>query len=105
MGHKLELACGTQFPTCLLCNRLSVSVYGLSVSVPRLSCLDVTDHMAKDWETSRLDGKCPSQVSYVYDRPVCFQVRSLSVHGLSGGGVLELYHDSLGSFSRQYVTV
>ena len=39
----------TQFLACLLCNWL-------------------TDPMFEDWETSHLDGKCPSQVGNVYDR-------------------------------------
>ena len=43
--------------------------------------------MVEDWDTSRLDGKCPSQVSDVYNRPVCFQVCLVNVHGLPGGGV------------------
>ena len=57
--------------------------------------------MAEDWETSCLDGKCASQVDYVYDIPVCLQVRSVSVAGLSGGGILVLNQDRTGSFSRQ----
>ena len=43
--------------------------------------------MAEDSETSRLDGKCASQVGYVYNRPVSFQAGSVSVAGLSGDGV------------------
>ena len=31
-------------------------------------------------------------------RPVCFQVRSVSVHGLSGGGVLLLKQDRMASW-------
>ena len=57
--------------------------------------------MVEDWETSHLDGKCLSQVSYVYDRPVCFQVWLVSVVSLSGGGVLVLNQDRTASFSRQ----
>ena len=57
--------------------------------------------MPEDWKTSRLDGKCASQVGYVYDRPVCFQVWSVSVASLSGDGVLVLKQDRRGSFSRQ----
>ena len=57
--------------------------------------------MAEDWETSRLDMKCASQVGYVYDKLVSFQVWSVSVAGLSGGGVLILKQDLMGSFSRQ----
>ena len=49
-------------------------------------------------KTSRfLDGKCTSQVGSVYVRPVYFQVRSVSVAGLSGGGVLVPNHDKTGS--------
>ena len=67
-----------------------------------LSCLDVTDPMAEDWETSRLDGKCASQVGNVYHRPVFFQVRSvISVAGLSGGEFLVLKHYTMASFSKQ----
>ena len=40
------------------------------------------------------NGKCASQGGYVYDRPVCFQVWSVSVAGLSGGGVLVLNQKS-----------
>ena len=40
-------------------------------------------------------------VSYVYDRPVSFQVRLVSVASLSGDGVLVLYQDRMGSVSRQ----
>ena len=57
--------------------------------------------MVEDWETSRLDGKCPSQVGYVYDRPVCFHVQSVCVDGLSGGGVLELNQDRMAHSFRQ----
>ena len=53
--------------------------------------------------SSRLDGKCPSQVGYVYDRPVCFQVRSVIVASLSGCGVLVLNQDKTASYSRQDV--
>ena len=52
-------------------------------------------------KTSLLDRKCPSQVGYVYDRPVCFQVRSVSVYGLSGGEFLVLNQDRMTSSSRQ----
>ena len=57
--------------------------------------------MSEDWEASRLDERCASQVGYVNDRPVCFQVQSVSVAGLSGGGVLVPNQDMMGSFSRQ----
>ena len=57
--------------------------------------------MVEDWDTSHLEVKCPSQVSYVYDRPVCFQVRSFCVHCLSGGGVLVLNQDRMAGFSRK----
>ena len=57
--------------------------------------------MSKGYETFRLDGKCPSQVDYVYDRPVCLKVWSVSVAGLSGGGVLGLKQDRTGSFSSE----
>ena len=57
--------------------------------------------MVEDWETFRLDGKCPSQVINVYDRPVSFQVWSVHVSGLSGGGVLVLNNDRQASSSRQ----
>ena len=43
--------------------------------------------MIEDWETSCLDGKCASQVGNVYDRPVSFQVWTVSVDGLPGGVV------------------
>ena len=49
---------------------LSVSFYVLSSCVPDLSCCDVM----KDFETSRLDGKRPSQDLVAYERPVFFQV-------------------------------
>ena len=54
--------------------------------------------MVEDWETSRLDGKCPSQVGNVYDRPVFFQVRLVYVVGLSGSGVLVLNQDRTAFF-------
>ena len=57
--------------------------------------------MVEDWETSHPDRKCPSQVSYVYDRTVSFKARPVSVYGLSGGGVLVLNQDRMASFSRQ----
>ena len=44
---------------------------------------------------------CPSQVGYVYDSSVCFQVWSVRVDGLSGGGVLVLNQDMTTSSSRQ----
>ena len=53
--------------------------------------------MVKDWETSHLD----SQVGYVYNRPVCFQVQFVSVDSLLGGGVLLLNHNRMASSSRQ----
>ena len=56
--------------------------------------------MVEDWEISRLDGKCPSQVGYVYDRSVCFQVQLVSVAGLSGGGVLVLNQDRTARFFK-----
>ena len=61
--------------------------------------------MVEDWETSCLDGKCPSQVGYVYDRLVCFEAWSVSVAGLSGSGVLVLNQDRMASFSDQTVIV
>ena len=63
--------------------------------------------MVKDWETSHLDGKCPSQVGIVYGRSVCFQVWSVSVVCLSGGGVVVQNQDRMARFSRQdgYSTV
>ena len=57
--------------------------------------------MVKDWESSRLDEKCPGQVGYVYDRLVCFQVQLVCVAGLSGGRVLVLWQDRRASSSRQ----
>ena len=57
--------------------------------------------MSEDWEIFHLDGKCPCQVGYVYDRPVCFQVWSVRVAGLFGGGILVLKQDRTGGFSRQ----
>ena len=80
---------------------LSVSVYSLFVYVPGLSCCNITDPTVEDLENSRLDGKCASQVSYVYIRSVCFQVQSISVAGLSGGGVLVFNQDRRRGFSRQ----
>ena len=51
--------------------------------------------MVEDWET-------PSQVGKLfYDRPVCFQLWSVSIDGLSGGGVLVNNHNRTASFSRQ----
>ena len=44
--------------------------------------------MAEEWKSSHLDGKCASQVGYVYDRLVSFQV-------------LVLKQDRMGSFSIQ----
>ena len=61
--------------------------------------------MVKDWETSNLDGKCPNQVSNIYDRPVCFQVRSVCVDGLTGGGVLVLNQDKTASFQDKTATL
>ena len=57
--------------------------------------------MVEGWETSCLDRNCQSQVGYVYDRPVSFQVQSVCVDGLSGGGVPVLNQDRMASFSRQ----
>ena len=57
--------------------------------------------MVEDLETSPLDGKCPSQDDYVYNRPVCFQVLSASLYGLSGGGVLVANQDRTTTSSRQ----
>ena len=51
--------------------------------------------MVEDWGIYHLDGKCPSQVSYVYNRLVCFQVRLGNLDDLSGGGALVLNHNSL----------
>ena len=56
-----------QFSACLLCNRL-VSLLTLRLKTGRLPIL--TKHA--------------NQVGYVYDRLVCFQVLSVSVHGLFG---------------------
>ena len=55
----------------------------------------------EDYETLHLDGKCPSQVGNVYNRPVSFQVRSACMYILSGGGVLVLSHDRPGTSFRQ----
>ena len=45
---------------------------------------------------------CPSQVGYVHDWSVRFQVQLVSVNGLSGGGVLVLSQDRMAlSSSRQ----
>ena len=41
------------------------------------------------------------QLSYVYDRHLCFQVRSVSIEGLSGGGVLVLNQDGTACFPRR----
>ena len=48
-----------------------------------------------------LQFKTGRQVGNVYDRPVSFQLWSVCVDVLSGGGVLVLNHDRLGSSSRQ----
>ena len=48
--------------------------------------------MVEDWE-------CPSQISYVYDRPVCFQVLLVNVASLSGGGGLVLNQDRTANFT------
>ena len=45
--------------------------------------------------------ECPSQVGYVYNRVVSFQVWSVGVYGLSRVGVLLPNHDRRASFSRQ----
>ena len=58
---------------------LSVSLYNMLWSVPCLSCWDVTNYAVNDLETSRPDGKRPSQVGDVYDRLVSFQVRLVCV--------------------------
>ena len=57
--------------------------------------------MYEDWETSWLDRTNQSQVSYVYDRQVSFQVGSFSADGLSEGGVLVFNDDRTTSYSRQ----
>ena len=41
------------------------------------------DSIVEDWKTSRPD-ECICQVSYVYNRHVSFQVRSVCVDGLLG---------------------
>ena len=46
--------------------------------------------MVEYWAASRLDVKCLSKVINAYDRPVFFQVWSVSVDGLSGDGILVL---------------
>ena len=63
--------------------------------------------MVEGCESSQLDEKCPSQVGYVmfvmflgYEKPVCFQVQSVSIDGLSRGGVFELNQDGMSSSSR-----
>ena len=84
----MKPVCLTQFLACLLWNRLVSLVFTACLTVFPAEMLPT--HTAQNWETSRLDRKCPSQVCYVYDRPVCFQVQSVSVHRLSGGGVLVL---------------
>ena len=66
---------------------------------------DVTNPTVEDWEISHLDEKCPpSQFGYVYGRPVCFQVWSVCVYSLSGGGVLVVKHERMASFSRLDIT-
>ena len=47
------------------------------------------------------DGKYPSQVGNVYDRPVLFQVWSVRVQGLPGDGVLVMKQDRTASLTRQ----
>ena len=59
--------------------------------------------MVENWETSHLDGKCPSQVGYVYNRSG--QEQSVSVAGLSGSGVLELNQNRRAIFYDKTVTV
>ena len=56
--------------------------------------------MVEDWETSHLDVKCPSQVGDAYDRPFCFQVQSVCVASLSGGGVLALKQEKNSKFFK-----
>ena len=43
--------------------------------------------MVENLGTSHLDGKCPSQVGNVFDRPVAFRVWLVCVYGLLRGGV------------------
>ena len=57
--------------------------------------------MVVHWETSRLDGKCASQVGYVYDKPVSFQVWLVNVAGLSAAKVLVLNQDGRFFKTRQ----
>ena len=102
MGRKHEASLSYTVP-CLsvVYKGLSKSSAFLAVSVPSLSCWDVTDPTSEDREISNLDWKCASQVGYVYNRQVCFQVQSVSVASLSGGGVLVLNQDRTGSSSIQ----
>ena len=57
--------------------------------------------MVEDLETSHLGTNCPSQVGNVYNRPVSFQILSVCVDSLLGGGVLVLNHYRTASCSRQ----
>ena len=94
----MKPVCPTQFPACLLCDRL--------VSLVFTACLYVFPACPAEMlltlrlKTGRL-GTCPSQVGYVYDRPVCFQVWSVCVYGLYGGEVLVLNQNRTAIFSRQ----
>ena len=57
--------------------------------------------MVEDLTTFHLDVKFSSQVGSIYDRPVSFQVQSVCVYSLSGGGVQILNHDRHGISSIQ----
>ena len=57
--------------------------------------------MVEDWETSCLDRKCPSQVSYIYNSLISYQVWSVCVESLLGGGVQVINRDRPGNFSSQ----
>ena len=91
----MKPTCPTHFPACLLCYRLDSLGLWLSLYVI-LAC--PAEMLPIRFKSERL---CPSQVGYVYNRPVFFQVNLVSVDGLSGGGVLALNQDRTASSSRQ----
>ena len=83
-------------------------VYCVTISFVFTACLYVfpaclADMLPTVWlKTGRLPKWCPkclNQISYVYNRPVCFQVWVVCVHILFGGGVLVLNQDKTAKIS------
>ena len=66
----MKPACPAQFPACWLCNRLVGLVFAACLYV--FPAFPAEMLLTEDWETSYLDGKCPSQVGYVYTSPAFF---------------------------------